>query len=50
VNPVCPRLVARRQHDATADDHGTTAQPRIVALLDGGEERIEVRVEDDEAG
>ena len=40
------RLVARREHDAPADDHRPRAQRRVVALLDGGEERVEVRVED----
>ena len=40
------RLVAGREHDAAADDHGPPAQPRIVALLDRREERIEVGVED----
>ena len=40
------RLVARGQHDAAADDHRPAAQPRVVALLDRREERVEVGVED----
>ena len=40
------RLVARRQHDPAADDHGPSAQPRVVALLDRREERVEIRVQD----
>ena len=40
------RLVARREDDASADDHRSAAQPRIVPLLDGREERVEVGVED----
>ena len=40
------RLVARGQHDAAADDHRPAVQPRVVALLDGGVERVEVGVED----
>ena len=39
-------LVARGEHDAAADDHRAPAQPRVVALLDGGEERVEVGVQD----
>ena len=38
-------LVARREHDAAAHDHGAAAQAGIVALLDRREERIEVGVE-----
>ena len=41
-----PRLVARREHDAAADDHRPAAQPRIVALLDRRVERVEVGVQD----
>ena len=41
-----PRLVAGRHHHPLADDHGATAQTGIVALLDRGEERIGVGVED----
>ena len=40
------RLVARRENDPGADDHRAAAQARVVALLDRGEERIEVGVED----
>ena len=40
------RLVARREHDATADDDGPPAQARVVSLLDGREERVEVGVQD----
>ena len=45
-DPVRLRLVARRQHDAPADDDRAAAQPRIVTLLDRREERVEVGVED----
>ena len=40
------RLVAGREHHAAADDHRPPAQPRVVALLDRREERVEVGVED----
>ena len=40
------RLIAGGQHDATADDHGPAAKARIVALLDGRVERVEVGVQD----
>jgi hypothetical protein len=39
-------LVAGRKHDTAADDHGAAAKARIVALLDGREERVEVGVQD----
>jgi hypothetical protein len=39
-------LVARGEHDSAADDHGLPAQARVVALLDGREERVEVGVQD----
>ena len=39
-------LVARGEHDSSADDHGPAAQTRIVPLLDGRVERVEVGVED----
>ena len=39
-------LVAGGEHDPAADDHRPAAQPRIVALLDRGEERVEVGVQD----
>ena len=40
------RLVARGEHDAAADDHRPAAQTRIVALLDGREEGVQVGVQD----
>ncbi len=40
------RLVAGREHDTGADDHGPAAEMRIVPLLDGRVERVEVGVED----
>ncbi len=46
LNPVRLGLVARRQHHPAADDDGAPAQARIVPLLDRGEERVDVRVED----
>ena len=39
-------LVARSEHDATADDHRPAAQARIVALLDRGVERVQVGMKD----
>ena len=45
-HPVRLGLVARREHDPAADDHRAPAQLRGVALLDRGEERIEVGVQD----
>ena len=39
-------LVARGEHDSSADDHGPAAQTRIVPLLDGRVERVHVGVED----
>ena len=39
-------LVARRQHDPAAHDHRPATEPRIVPLLDGREERVDVRVQD----
>ena len=39
-------LVARREHDAAADDHRPAAQAAVVALLDRREERVGVGVED----
>ena len=50
--PNAPRLVGRGADDAAgrrpaaADDHGLAAELRAVALLDRGEERIEIDVED----
>ena len=45
-----PRLVGRRRDDAPAahpaDDDRPAAQRRLVALLDGGEEGVEVQVQD----
>ena len=40
------RLVGGGQDDAATDDHRPPAQALVVALVDGGEERVEVRVED----
>ena len=40
------RLVARREHDAAADEHRPPAERAVVPLLDRGEERVEVGVED----
>ena len=39
-------LVARGEHDAPADDHGAATEARVVPLLDRGEERIGVGVQD----
>jgi hypothetical protein len=45
-----PRLVRRRGHDAprpvVPDEHRPPAEGRVVELLDGGEERVHVDVED----
>jgi hypothetical protein len=38
-------LVAGSQDDASADDHGPSAQRRLIALLDRGVERIQVGVQ-----
>ncbi len=40
------RLVARREHDAAADDHRPAAQRGVVTLLDRCVERVEVGVQD----
>jgi hypothetical protein len=40
------RLVAGGEHDAAADDHRPRAQLRIIPLLDRGEERIQVGMQD----
>ena len=50
--PCLPRDVVRgRDHAAAlrvaADDQGFSAQARILELLDGGEEGIEIEVRDD---
>ena len=45
-HPVRLRLVARGEHDPAADDHRPPAQPRVVALLDRGVERVEIGVQD----
>ena len=45
-NAVGLRLVARREHYSGAHHHGPAAQPRVVALLDGSEEGVDVGVED----
>jgi hypothetical protein len=42
----CLRLVARREHDAGADDHRPPAQARVVALLHRRVERVDVGVQD----
>jgi hypothetical protein len=39
-------LIAGRQHDSAAHDHWAAAQGRVVALLYGRVERIEIRVQD----
>ena len=39
-------LVAGRQYHPAADDHRAPAQARVVTLLDGRIERIQVRMED----
>ena len=41
-----PGLVARGHHDAAAHDDRPAPEPRVVALLDRREERVEVGVED----
>ena len=49
-DPEHPRLVRRRgDHSALtdpADDHRLAAQRRLVPLLDGGEERVQIQVQD----
>ena len=45
-HPEGPGLVARRHHHAAADDHRPAPERGVVALLDRGEERVEVGVED----
>ena len=54
VDPELPRLVVRRCHDAAtariaADDEGLRAERRVLELLHGGEERVEIEVRDDHA-
>ena len=39
-------FVARRQHDAAADDHRPAAQRGVVTLLDRRVERVEISVQD----
>ena len=39
-------LVAGGEHDPAADDHRPPAQRRVVALLDGRVERVEISVQD----
>jgi hypothetical protein len=46
VDPVRLRLIARGEHHAAADDHRLAEKPRVVPLLDGREERVEISVED----
>ena len=43
-------LVAGRQNDTAADDYRPSPEPRVVALLDGGIERVEVRMQDGRLG
>src|SRR6478609_1606227 len=45
-NAVRLRLVARSEYDAATDDHRPAAQRGVVALLDGGVERVEISVQD----
>ena len=40
------RFVARRERDATSDDDGAPSQVRIVSLLNGREEHVEIGVQD----
>ena len=53
MNAEHPGLIARRADDATivrpaaADDDRLAPQLRVIALLDRGEERVEIDVEDD---
>ena len=42
----CLRLVARGEDDSGADDDRAAEQPRLVTLLDRGEERVEIGMED----
>jgi len=39
-------FVACGHHDAGSDDDRSGSQPRVIALLDRGEERVEVGVQD----
>lgn len=48
--PVALGLVGRREHHAAAHRDGPAAQPRAVALLDSGVERLEVGVHDRSLG
>jgi hypothetical protein len=43
-------LVAGREHDTRADDHGVVTETRIVSLLEGREERVDVGVQDRRPG
>jgi hypothetical protein len=45
LHPAALRLIAGRHHHAAADDDRPPTQPGSVALLDGGEERVEVGVQ-----
>ena len=40
------RLVARRENDTGADDHRSATEPRVVTLLDGRVEGVEIGVKD----
>ena len=46
VHAVPPGLIARRHDDSATHRDRTAAQPWVVTLLDRGEERIRVRVQD----
>ena len=46
VHAVRLRLVAGRKDDPAADDHGPSAQPGVIPLLDRREERVDVGVQD----
>jgi hypothetical protein len=45
-HPIGLGLVTGREHDPRADDHGTGAQTRVISLLDGRIEGIEVGMQD----
>ena len=45
-DPAALRLVATGEHDAAPHDDGAAPEARLVALLDGRVERVEVGVED----
>jgi hypothetical protein len=45
LDPTGLRLVAGGEHDAAPDDDGLSAETRIVPLLDGRVERVQIGVE-----